>query len=75
MTRQLNDPEKLDELRAHIEYQEPTVNLYQFVGTMTGYTNGQERTTTTSLGLDNILLRGCRLKDTNFVYGICRLKC
>lgn len=67
MTRELNDPEKLNGLRAHMEYQQPTVNLYQFVGTMTVY--NKEGTTTTSLGYDNILLRGCRLKDTSFVYG------
>lgn len=53
-----------------MEYQQPTVNLYRFAGTMTVYQAGRDRDPeTTSLGLDNILLRGCRLKDTDYVYG------
>lgn len=68
ITRQLNDPQQLDSLRAHIECQQPTVNLYQFVGTLSVY--GEENNMiTNSLGLDNILLRGSRLKDTSFIYG------
>jgi hypothetical protein len=29
----------------------------------------------TSLGLDNLLLRGARLKDTEYIYGIWKLNC
>ena len=69
-TRDRNTPDLLEELRAHIEYQQPNVNLYQFVGTLTVYPEDRrEEPTTTSLGLDNILLRGCRLKDTDYIYG------
>lgn len=69
LTRELTEPDLLDGLRAHMEYQQPTVNLYQFVGTLTVYPDDQDETVTTSLGLDNVLLRGCRLKDTDHVYG------
>lgn len=70
LTRELVDPEMLDGLRAHMEYEQPTVNLYNFVGTITVYQEDQEDiTATASLGLDNILLRGCRLKDTDHIYG------
>lgn len=76
LTRDLNDARKLDYLRAHIECQQPTVNLYQFVGTLTVYQinvgnegSDDERGGVTSLGLDNLLLRGARLKDTDYVYG------
>lgn len=78
-TRDLNDPEKLDKLRAHIECQQPTVNLYQFVGTLTVYQTNldeqhsdsdRDRAGISSLGLDNLLLRGARLKDTDYVFGM-----
>lgn len=75
LTRDLNDPAKLDGLRAHIECQQPTVNLYQFVGTLNVYRTNSESDApevnreVTSLGLDSLLLRGARLKDTDYVYG------
>ncbi|XP_046454878.1 phospholipid-transporting ATPase IF-like [Daphnia pulex] len=85
LTRDFNDAQKLDRLRAHIECQQPNVNLYQFVGTLTVYANRivpedssellRHQNTdidaggVTSLGLDNLLLRGARLKDTEYVYG------
>lgn len=72
MTCKFSGPESLDNLRGHIECQQPTVNLYQFVGTLTIYQRdllGVTSTTTASLGLDNLLLRGARLKDTDFIYG------
>lgn len=75
LTRDLNSPQKLDALRAHIECQHPTVNLYQFIGTLTVYRTNLDHQSSrngsgmTSLGLDNLLLRGARLKDTDFVFG------
>jgi phospholipid-translocating ATPase len=86
LTRDFNDAQKLDRLRAHIECQQPNVNLYQFVGTLTVYSSNRivpedssellrhqnceiEAGGVTSLGLDNLLLRGARLKDTEYVYG------
>ncbi len=72
MTRGFSKPEMLDQLRGRIECQQPTVNLYQFIGTLTIYQKdslGSITPTTASLGLDNLLLRGARLKDTDFIYG------
>lgn len=72
MTRNFREPQLLDTLRGHIECQQPTANLYQFVGTLTVYQSdspGNISATTTSLGSDNLLLRGARLKDTEFIYG------
>lgn len=75
LTRDLNTPEKLNALRALIECKQPTVNLYHFMGTMTVYrTNAElnpddDRGGVASLGLDNLLLRGARLKDTDYIYG------
>ncbi|XP_046657252.1 phospholipid-transporting ATPase IF-like [Daphnia pulicaria] len=71
-TRDFDQPEKLERLRGHIECQQPTVNLYQFIGTLTVYERdglGAISSTKASLGLDNLLLRGAKLKDTDFIYG------
>lgn len=81
LTRDLNNPQKLNALRALIECKQPTVNLYHFMGTMTVYRTNIElnpdddRGGVASLGLDNLLLRGARLKDTDYIYGKneCRL--
>lgn len=68
LVQDLSTPEQLDKLRAHIECQQPKVDLYQFIGTLTVY-GGENGTMTTHLGLENLLPRGCRLKDTSFIYG------
>ena len=74
MTRNFSEPDTISNLRGHIECQQPTVNLYQFVGTLTVYqkdsSSGLLTSSTTSLGLDNLLLRGARLKDTDYIYGM-----
>lgn len=71
MTRDLNAPETLGELRAHLEYEQPDVNLYQFIGQLIVYSNDKtsEDSKTDALGMENLLLRGARLKDTDHVYG------
>ena len=76
MTREMSDPIALDGLRAYIECQQPTVNLYQFIGKLTVYSSNQPQPATPrasvkseALGVDNLLLRGSRLKDTDFIYG------
>lgn len=68
LTRDLSSPEQLDKFRAHIECQQPTMDLYQFIGILTVY-GGQNGVKTTHLGLENLLPRGARLKNTKFVYG------
>lgn len=69
-TRVYDNPVKLEELRALIVCERPSVNLYKFVGNMTVYSepNGASGVTM-PLHIDNILLRGARLKDTEYVYG------
>lgn len=48
------------------------MNLYQFIGTLTVYqcdSSNAISSVKASLGLDNLLLRGAKLKDTEFIYG------
>ena len=76
LTRNMHDPSSLDSLRADIECQQPTVNLYQFIGKLTVYSSPNQSASSSAsvkseaLGVDNLLLRGARLKDTDFIYGI-----
>lgn len=77
LTRKMDDSSSLHRLRAHIECQQPTVNLYQFIGKLTVYSPADQSTSSSTsyikseaLGVDNLLLRGARLKDTDFIYGI-----
>uniref|UniRef100_UPI00358E0955 phospholipid-transporting ATPase IF-like isoform X2 n=1 Tax=Myxine glutinosa TaxID=7769 RepID=UPI00358E0955 len=56
---------------ANIECQPPDADLYRFEGTITfdhPLVDGQP--VTRSLGPENLLVRGARLKDTPFIYGI-----
>ena len=73
MTRDLGVPETLEDLRAHMEYEQPDVNLYHFIGQLVVYstekTSSSEEPKTDALGMDNLLLRGSRLKDTDHIYG------
>ena len=71
-TRHLNVPELLGALNAIMECQNPTTDLYRFVGTMKLFNNPNDPSQITakiSLGFENVLLRGARLKDTEFIYG------
>ncbi|KAI9560836.1 hypothetical protein GHT06_011788 [Daphnia sinensis] len=70
-TRDFYDPEKLNHLRGKIECQQPTVNLCQFIVTLTDYqwdSLNAISSVKASLGLGNLLLRGAKLKDTEFIY-------
>lgn len=70
MTRFYNDPATLSDLRGAIQCEHPTVNLYEFKGTITTFAENDEGIHEMApLGLDNILLRGARLKDTQYIYG------
>lgn len=50
-----------------IECQQPIPDLYKFVGRMTVYGRGES--VVRSLGPENVLLRGARLKNTPYIYG------
>ncbi|XP_076370308.1 phospholipid-transporting ATPase IF-like isoform X1 [Tachypleus tridentatus] len=69
-TRDYQTAESFSSFCASIECEEPTANLYTFIGRMTCYKNIQE-TSVGSLGPVNLLLKGARLKNTNFIYGCC----
>lgn len=75
-TRHYDNPLQLKELKALIECERPSVNLYSFVGNMTVYSesNSDVSGITFPLHLENLLLRGARLKDTEFIYGKMKFK-
>lgn len=72
-TRQLKTTEQLSAFSACIECQNPTPDLYKFMGTLKIFGDADienpQLLTKVSLGLENTLLRGARLKDTEFIYG------
>ncbi|XP_022095115.1 probable phospholipid-transporting ATPase IF isoform X2 [Acanthaster planci] len=65
----LQDEESLDVLSAMVECEQPQPDLYKFIGRMRFYTQNQQPTVR-SLTAENVLLRGSRLKNTPFVYGV-----
>ncbi|XP_077987286.1 phospholipid-transporting ATPase IF-like isoform X2 [Glandiceps talaboti] len=67
-TALLQTEEALDILVASIECEQPQPDLYKFIGRMNIYNQGPEPKVR-SLGAENILLRGARLKNTPYVYG------
>eukprot|EP00794_Sanderia_malayensis_P011228 gene11228-12407_t len=68
-TAELDDVEKLSKLTAKIECDHPEYDMYKFNGRMTIYSDyGDE--TVHALGPQNMLLRGARLKNVPYVYGL-----
>jgi len=55
-------------LRASIDCQQPITDLYQFIGRINIFLDDDD-VVTVPLGPENVLLRGVRLKNTDFVYG------
>ena len=55
-------------MRALAECEEPTADLYRFVGRITIHTPGGGAVVK-PLGPENLLLRSSRLKNTGFVFG------
>ncbi|XP_022246740.1 probable phospholipid-transporting ATPase IF isoform X2 [Limulus polyphemus] len=68
-TQEYQTAESFNNLHATIECEEPTANLYKFMGKMTYYQRTQS--SIWPLGLLNLLLKGARLKNTAFIYGCC----
>ncbi|KAH9488603.1 putative phospholipid-transporting ATPase IF [Bulinus truncatus] len=64
-TRGLSTPHQLGSLRAKIKCKAPIPDLYKFEGVMEFGSDIEAK----PLGLENLLLRGARLKNTAFVYG------
>ena len=67
-TRKCDTEASFSELFALIECEQPTADLYRFIGRITiQLSDGTE--VVKSLGPENLLLRSSRLKNTAFVFG------
>ncbi|XP_063793479.1 phospholipid-transporting ATPase IG isoform X2 [Pseudophryne corroboree] len=67
-TSALCTDEAVDGLSATIECEQPQPDLYKFVGRMNIYVNQEIKAS--SLGPDNLLLKGATLKNTRKIYGV-----
>jgi len=67
-TRQLRRPHELQNLRAVIECENPNPDLGRYVGRLK-VTDSENRVSVYPLGPENIVWRGTRLKNTDFVFG------
>ncbi|XP_065643609.1 phospholipid-transporting ATPase IF isoform X3 [Hydra vulgaris] len=65
-TAHLNSPSKLSNFQARVECDHPEYDMYKFNGRMIF----GDSTTAYSLDLSNLLLRGSKLMNTSFVYGL-----
>lgn len=68
LTRHCQTERSFDDLCAVIECQQPIADLYKFKGRVKVY-DRQGGSQMASLGAENVILRGARLKNTGFVYG------
>ncbi|XP_063858808.1 phospholipid-transporting ATPase IF-like isoform X2 [Scylla paramamosain] len=68
-TEYLHTPEDLWDMRAVVECQLPHANLYDFKGSLEVY-RGNSQPAKAPLATDNLLLRGARLRNTAWVYGV-----
>jgi phospholipid-translocating ATPase len=68
-TRHLITDSSFTTFRGTVECQQPVVDLYKFVGRIIVYEDGGTNSITHALSSENLLLRGCRLKNTPFIYG------
>ncbi|XP_072034886.1 phospholipid-transporting ATPase IF-like isoform X2 [Amphiura filiformis] len=69
-TTVLQDAESLESLEAVVECEQPQADLYKFVGRMKFYKSREKEPEVKSLAAENVLLRGCRLKNTPYVFGV-----
>lgn len=65
VTRHFNTPEHLGQLRARITCKPHVADLYTFQGVM----ELENEAGSKPLGPENLLLRGARLKNTEFIFG------
>ncbi|KAF1879427.1 hypothetical protein Lal_00005893 [Lupinus albus] len=63
-TNHLRDEKSLQKFRAMVKCEDPNENLYLFIGNL--YYEGKEY----PLSLQQILLRGSKLKNTEYIYGV-----
>ena len=67
-TKEHDTPEKLQSLQGMIDCQQPITDLYRFVGKITLYGERPPHVTK-ALQAQNVLLRGAKLKNTDYIYG------
>jgi phospholipid-translocating ATPase len=67
-TRQLRRPHDLDTFRGLVECENPNPDLGRFVGRLK-VVEADGRTSVYPLGPENVVWRGTRLKNTDFVFG------
>jgi phospholipid-translocating ATPase len=67
VTKSMQSPESLKQLKGVIECEKPNSDLYEFIGTMKLEQTGPDGH---PLGPQNLLVRGSRLQNTSFVYGV-----
>ena len=67
-TKEHDTPEKLQSLQGLIDCQQPITDLYRFVGKITLYGERPPHVTK-ALQAQNVLLRGAKLKNTDYIYG------
>ena len=65
-TKEFNTEKELGKLRCRITGKPPLADLYTFEGQLK---TSDSREEPKPLGPDNLLLRGARLKNTEYVYG------
>ncbi|XP_078379696.1 phospholipid-transporting ATPase IF-like isoform X2 [Oculina patagonica] len=69
-TAVLQSPEELSHLMAHVECQHPQEDLYSFSGRMIITPRGGGEPVVKALGPQNLLLRGARLKNSVYTFGV-----
>lgn len=70
VTSQLSLPEDLWNLRAVVECDHPEYDMYKYNGRMIYYPSQAGNPETFSLSISNLLLRGAKIKNTEYVYGL-----
>jgi phospholipid-transporting ATPase len=65
-----NDPLQYKALRAKFTIEAPSANLDKFNGRLSSKMKGVEGKQISSLDMNNLLLRGCTLRNTKYAYGV-----
>lgn len=70
-TSDFQTADHFDNLHSTIECQQPTADLYRFIGRIHFNQSDGAAHITCPLGPDNVVLRASSLKETPFIYGKC----
>ena len=68
-TSDFQTEESFNNLRSVIECQQPTADLYKFVGRIHFCQPDRGAQVTSPLSPEHVILRGSKLKETQFIYG------